>query len=376
MTIFAPMTKEERQMLCLVRMALWQHDDDGGLLAADADWHAIRQLSEKQTVWPLVATALLHWADVKGIDLPEDVESACMQGRYNVVYQNTQVNEVVAEVQEVMQQAGITPILLKGQGTARLYPHPELRTPGDIDMYLGGQAQRAADLLRPHIGDAFYNDKSPKHIQLDWKGVEIELHKFAVNRDDTPTARFMEPWTEAELRADNSRQVQIGDATVCVPSPMVELVFCFYHLWIHLMMGGIGLRQLCDWAMIVHHCHQVIDAQELENILRQASLLRAWHVLGRFLTDLLGLPAGEMPLYSSRHTLASRITARLILDSGRFGQLDRKEYAMQYEPGLRRKWHMLFFTLRLHLRALVVSPRAANILYGRYYRKRVPHLFD
>lgn len=371
------MTKEEQQMLCLLRMALWQHDDDGGVLTADADWQTIQRLSEKQTVWGMVAAAILRWADTTGVSLPQAVEDACMKGEFNTIQQNVHINKVLAEVHQLLQQDGLSPILLKGQGVARLYPHPKLRTAGDIDIFLGSEAQRAANILLPYATPGTYKDKNAKHLMLDRKGVEVELHKYVINRYQRKPTMVMGRWEESELRIDNSRQVEIDGLKVLVPSQMFELVFEFVHLWLHLMKGGVGLRQFCDWALVLHHCHDDIDKEALEHLLREADLLRAWQVLGKVLTRLLGLPEEEFPLFSNRYKMAYRLAERMVLDSGRFGQVDRKTYAEQYAgKGFMRKCRILLFTMRLHVRAMAVSPREACAIYGSYYKKRIRHLFE
>lgn len=376
LSIFAPMTKEERQMLCLLRMALWQQDDDGGLLSAETDWHAIRILSEKKAVWGLVAATILRWADLTGTDLPEDVEDACMKGQFNTIQQNQHINKVLAEVQQLLAHEGLSPILLKGQGVARFYPRHELRTAGDIDVFLGSEAQRAAEILMPYAEPDSYRDKSAKHLNLEMKGVELELHRFAINRYKRKTSRVLAQWESRELRIDNSRQVEIDGCAVLVPSQMFELVFVFVHIWLHLMKGGIGLRQLCDWALILHHCHDDIEQEELERLLREADLLRAWQVLGKMLTGLLGLPEQEFPLFSNRYKRAYRLVERMVLESGRFGQNDRKAYAEQHAgKGLLRKWRMLVYTLRIHFRTMALSPRESLAIYSSYYWKRIPYLF-
>lgn len=111
-------------------------------------------------------------------------------------------------------------------------------------------------------------------------------------------------------------------------------------------------------------------------MLREADLLRAWQVLGKMLTGLLGLPEQEFPLFSNRYKRAYRLVERMVLESGRFGQNDRKAYAEQHAgKGLLRKWRMLVYTLRIHIRTMALSPRESLAIYSSYYWKRIPYLF-
>lgn len=205
-------------------------------------------------------------------------------------------------------------------------------------------------------------------------GIEVELHKYVINRDTTTTSKVLEQWATEELQADKCQHINIGEATVTVPSPMFDVVFIFYHLWHHQMNGGVGLRQLCDWAMLLHRYHAAIDPAQLEGLLQQAKLLRGWQLLGRVLTEHLGLPKQEFPLFRSSHPLAYRCIIRQLLHSGKFGCNDREDFLQRNtSKGLLHKLRTLFYMLRRNIGAFALSPRAAWQLHAATYWHGITH---
>ena len=74
---------------------------------------------------------------------------------------------------------------------------------------------------------------------------------------------------------------------------------------------GVGLRQFCDWAMLLHHYRNEIDHEAIRRHLKRLGLEKAYRACGCILTDELGLPAEA---FTYRLTAADRRYARRILD--------------------------------------------------------------
>ena len=50
--------------------------------------------------------------------------------------QNMKVNAVAGKLFSMLREDGLRCCILKGQGTALMYPNPYSRTPGDIDVWI------------------------------------------------------------------------------------------------------------------------------------------------------------------------------------------------------------------------------------------------
>ena len=67
------------------------------------------------------------------------------------------------------------------------------------------------------------------------------------------------------------------------------------HILKHQVTYGIGLRQLCDSAILYHRFHDQIDSGKLKHIYKKLSMLDWFQVLHLMLVDLLGLKPEELP---------------------------------------------------------------------------------
>ena len=71
-------------------------------------------------------------------------------------------------------EAGLHPILLKGQGIATHYINPLHRQCGDIDVYIGKEGQPIANNILLRHGAEAEGEASDKHGSYSFHGVPIE----------------------------------------------------------------------------------------------------------------------------------------------------------------------------------------------------------
>ena len=210
---------------------------------------------------------------------------------------------------------GFRSCILKGQAAAALYPNPELRQCGDIDIWIEGERQRVVDFLR----ERFPVKKVVYHhcdVQM-LKGISTEVHF-------TPT------WMNAPLRNRKLQRyfAQTADAQFgnidpelgfCVPTLRFDAVYMLIHIYRHFLDEGVGLRQLLDYYYVL----KALSADE------RATVVEDLKGLG-----LMGFAAGIMYVLKEVFDIDTTVMlakpdARLgaflleeILMSGNFGRFD------------------------------------------------------
>lgn len=335
------------QLLSLVRASLWNEAADSRPFADNnADWDTIGRLAMLQTVGPLAvkgATTLpahllppKEW-QLKGYALTERNRRT-----------HRLLDSCVAETFTRLEDAGFSPVLLKGQAYARAYPDPALRQCGDIDIYVGPDAYRAAAEAAERLGWGNGGKFSPyaKHYNCSIRGVEVELHRVAARLSSLTADRRFHQWSECELAS--GVHLEIGGKEVAVPSPLFDVVFVFLHMFHHFFYGGVGLRQVCDWTMLLHTHAATIDSDELGSLLKSFGLLRAWRLFTSIAVDFLGLPEEECPLYSPEYGHKAGMILPFIIREGNFGRGLPKKKERQ-RPYLLRKVHsFLSYPTRLY----------------------------
>ena len=312
------------QFFALIRSGLWGGKAASSPFDGGADWEALLRLASMQSLTGI-------FADGAGT-LPRELMPPAETARRlfvtveSIRRANRRLDTVLAELEARLRREGIEGILLKGQGVARAYLHPELRMCGDIDLYPGkGDAYlRCCEIVRSLGESEGREDESEKHFHFNRRGCSIEIHSHVMLAADPFVNRRLQRWTD-EMLDDPSklRHVEINGVEVNLPPVDFDAVFILQHIANHLLKGGIGLRQLCDWSRYLHVHAAEIDRARLGNNLRTLRLMNCWQLFGWLAVNRLGLPEAEMPFYSPRHEKRALRCLRIILRKGNFGHYDK-----------------------------------------------------
>ena len=191
---------------------------------------------------------------------------------------NRKMNEMATSLTKWFDEHGRHSVILKGQANARLYPHPEERQPGDIDIYVEGGRQEVLELLRKH---GMMDDRAEviyHHVHLPPQDnmVSVEVHF-------RPSSGNYNPFTNNRLQRVLNKE--IAKTEVCaegfnVPTVTFALLMQLSHIQRHFLGGGIGLRQITDYYLLLKHAddndRQRVTAQLARLGLRQAAGAVMW----------------------------------------------------------------------------------------------------
>ncbi len=345
------------QFFALIRSGLWGGKAASSPFDGGADWEALLRLASMQSLTGI-------FADGAGT-LPRELMPPAETARRlfvtveSIRRANRRLDAVLAELEAGLRREGIEGILLKGQGVARAYLHPELRMCGDIDLYPGkGDAYlRCCEIVRSLGESEGREDESEKHFHFNRRGCSIEIHSHVMLAADPFVNRRLQRWTD-EMLDDPSklRHVEINGVEVNLPPVDFDAVFLLQHIANHLLKGGIGLRQLCDWSRYLHVHAAEIDRARLGNNLRTLRLMNCWQLFGWLAVNRLGLPEAEMPFYSPRHEKRALRCLRIILRKGNFGHYDKAARRNLDINFILRKMQTCLIVIGQHAELLRVIP--------------------
>lgn len=112
------------------------------------------------------------------------------------------------------------------------------------------------------------------------------------------------------------------DTPISVPTPEAHHLLVSTHILKHLLNEGIGLRQLCDAAILLKGLAQKTDKQELERLCHQFGIWKWSCLLYSFLIEHLGLDESYVPFHK-HHNTETLMTE--IWESGNFGFYDERK---------------------------------------------------
>lgn len=337
------MTPIQKQFFALIQSGLWDTAIDVTLFAAPTDWQSLYQSAKEQTLLGIAFDGMQH--------LPQELRpkrdlylkwcNTLMQIEEN----NHLLNRELSNVYALYRANGIEPVLLKGQGAAQNYRNPLHRQCGDIDLYIGSKNyEKANKLLRQDSTGE--HEENHKHTCIHWHGVDIENHRI-LSRLSSP---FSDWCFQQEIsRWHNTtacRKLEIGGCQVALPPLSFDIAYVLMHSVLHFINEGIGLRQVCDWANILHAHKDEIDHEEIVKLLHQWGVSKAARVFGVVAVNYLGLPMEDLPMpYTKQDLKTGEWLLQDIWQGGNFGQYDqkRKQRPKGYWNG---KWYT--FTRAFH----------------------------
>lgn len=318
-----PTEQEIEVFLFLLRTSLWGSAADDRQVPdlSQVRMAALWQLAKEQTVEGLIAESLqklYKYKDVSDASALPDFLKLGMQ----MSYQHQHLNDTIVFLFDYLKKKDFFPILLKGQGNAARYPNPFLRQCGDIDIYIGKKDYERAckDVAELAGKEALLKaGLTNKHLHFSYDRLPIEYHRIAERLPNPIANRRFQAFTEYWLTPERCNQVQINNHQISVPNRQFNVVYVFNHTWHHFIAGGIGVRQVCDWCMLLHEAAGKIDIAQLEKDLKQLHLLKQWQILGYIAVNKLGLPQDEMPLANNDCGEKAERTWQMIISGGNFG---------------------------------------------------------
>ncbi len=304
----------------LLRSGLYGRPVPQSELPAAIDWEAVTTLGKMHAVLGI----LIESVQFLPAPLRPSGEMMARLGKYALgqIQANLVLDQAAARLVRFLADHDLSGVLLKGQGVARYYRVPQMRHSGDVDFYVGRKAyKRAVELCRENLCDDKEDcGETDQHFTFDMGGVPIEIHRIASRVYSPVRNRRFQQWVEYELHQSPSRRTfKVGNTDITIPSYDFDAIFIFYHAWRHYILGGIGLRQLCDWAMIFHTHGRDIDRPRLIENIRRFGITQGWKLFASIAVDHLGLSPDEMPLYEPSYSPKSENILAEILEGGSFG---------------------------------------------------------
>lgn len=303
----------------LIREELWQSSvcvDD-----KIKSFSEVMKLAGEQCVQGLVINSLFR----RNTDIGKDNVFKCISLKRQIEKSNQRLNGALEKLAAILNRHNIKYVVFKGQTVAAYYPLPGLRISGDIDFYCADcDYQKAQKVIKRELGVVFdERDIIDRHDSFTMNGVRFEMH---YKMEILGSARHQKCYDDIMNDAvDTPLYIKIGNTLVATLAPTYNVLHIFKHLFNHLLVEGVALRQFCDLAMIIDKTADRIDADLLKRSLKAIGYWKAFLATGAFCVKYLGLPIDKFPysLSVKDYKWGDKIL-ETILKHGNFGRYNRK----------------------------------------------------
>ncbi len=220
----------------------------------------------------------------------------------------------------LLKENGISSVIMKGMAAAMYYPKPEYRAMGDIDLLVCPEDFSKTCKVLEENGYDLYRGALEGHHHAEYfkNDCMIEVHyQFNSGRGEE-SDQYLANLLYDEM--EKIRWISIDGYDIPVLPKLTNGLIILQHIANHLK-GGLGLRQMIDWMMYVHH--------EMDKTFWQESFLPA----ARFLhleklaivaTEMgrlyLGLPEESCAFYDAKEEELAKELMDYVFTKGNFGR--------------------------------------------------------
>lgn len=341
------MSREEAIFLHIMRGVLWGECAIGNTQLADyhVDWKAVLHIARQQSCLHAVNV----WMLKNRIHSPYTE-----QFRGNVfltLQRQARLNQLAAEVVALLRDHGIASVLMKGYGLAMLYPDPDMRAYGDVDIYVGEENyMRAAEIVTEAYPDCYdHSDIKNNWVHYvlyldDHEDRVIEIHRTTAELKNNAGNAAYQAYTVRCLEEASLPSVPLCGMDVPVLPAHYNMLYLFMHMWHHFEeTNGVGFRQIGDWVLAIHYAYRHTTSEQwqqqvndIKHVLDAMTLTTAWKVFGYVAVDILHLPEEEYPLYTHSCRRRGKRLLRQLLRDGHWGRPYRQSIK---DIALRRQFH-------------------------------------
>lgn len=215
------------------------------------DWRSIYDIATKQSLVGVMMEGIQRLSEIdKSQKPPLTLLYEWIGITEHIKHQNRLMDEKSAMLTRMLKSWGYDSCILKGQGVARLYPKPELRQSGDIDIWINGSREEILKTFKENYIGLSYIDYVNCHAGF-FADAEVEAHFKPTWMYNPFTDRKLQKWIEANKAAQMDNYD--NEVKFCYSTIEFNLVFSLIHIYRHVFQEGIGLRQLMDYYYILTH---------------------------------------------------------------------------------------------------------------------------
>lgn len=193
-----------------------------------------------QNILPVLAYMDKKWDIIKD----EGIKRKLTDCYYQTVAENFKKVAMFEFMSQKLSENNIPHMPVKGWYLRTLYPVPELRTFGDIDILIRKQDREKADKIFIQNGYNVKENWEPTYSYYNDLS-RCEVHTELMDSDLGKGEQVISFFSDALERAETDTGERLS------PQKDTHLIYLFCHLAKHLYKGGAGIRMYMDIALFI-----------------------------------------------------------------------------------------------------------------------------
>ncbi|MBQ4645323.1 MAG: nucleotidyltransferase family protein [Clostridia bacterium] len=205
-----------------------------------------------QNILPVLAYMDKKWDIIKD----EGIKRKLTDCYYQTVAENFKKVAMFEFMSQKLSENNIPHMPVKGWYLRTLYPVPELRTFGDIDILIRKQDREKADKIFIQNGYNVKENWEPTYSYYNDLS-RCEVHTELMDSDLGKGEQVISFFSDALERAETDTGERLS------PQKDTHLIYLFCHLAKHLYKGGAGIRMYMDIALFIKANRDALNFEKM-----------------------------------------------------------------------------------------------------------------
>ena len=201
---------------------------------------------------------------------------------------NRLTNKRMLEVTAFFEKKGCRSCILKGQANALMYPQSELRSPGDIDIWVEGKTE---DIIRMVLAETPGAHYSIHHVKMPvFKEVSVEVHYRPMFLTNWFKDRRLQRYIDSIQETQFENRLRVDGGEIGALTDEFNAVYQVSHMFAHFFSTRNNLKQLIDYYYLLRSLNLSETAKaEIATRMEEFGLLKYAKGIMWIMTEQLGL---------------------------------------------------------------------------------------
>lgn len=295
----------------------------------------VADMADRHKVLSMIYDVLNQYEDV----ISPAAMSRAQRAAEKTVRQSYRLLFLTRSLVNVLENAGIPVVVLKGCGVASYYPVPEYRKSGDIDLLLQsmedvGKAGRLLETLHYRMTE---EQHANHHVVFQGPdGIDIELHAMLAEPfDDEEINQKMEELLPLYIQGRGRRET-MGVSIPTAPDDLQALELLL-HMLQHFLRAGFGLKLLTDWVVFWNQIEDDATVKRFQELAQEFGVEGFAKAVTLVCEQYLGLKEGIVFGKNLEGAFSRRYAERFlmdIVDAEEFGKADKNRMVALRKRGI------------------------------------------
>lgn len=349
-------SKEEEFLFELLKQSMFPEKTrkDTAALEEFMDWDKLVFMAEKHGVLPMLYSELCEKRQIA-----EHLTKKTKQAASQTTLQQYRLLFLDRYLTSLLKEKGISSVILKGVTVGALYPVPELRKSGDVDLLLLNPADLpvATELL---LQEGFWikeEQHALHHVCLSTpEGIDIEVHTMLAEPFDNERTNGRLKEILREMNGQWDTKEIMGAELPVLPRAYYGFELLL-HMLQHFLRSGFGLKLLCDWVVFWQKPMSVEEQEIYMELIERTGIKGFSEVITQICVEFFGLDQSFVAWMKCSEAYSVDEFLRDILDAEEFGKSNQNRMVVMRGTGF---WD---YGREFHHQMRLNYPKAAKCIF-------------